>query len=253
MRDVDELMDQAYETLETLLPIRGETLRQALTRLNALPRGEVTRALRALLTQHELVFLIHILRVELDQNGWTTRYGEREEDVDNADTEPSNRAITVITTMLSRAVDAVGMSGWLTTSASNPFDAIDETLTLLRGEISNTLEGVHEATFISGVLADLLRYGNRLTNLPSGSQRLPHVESEEKRMWKEGKIVVVEDAPSPLLPMGLDTKDALATGRMAGRTHIKDLSGLVRKKTAADVGREIRRGLPQYVFERIRF
>jgi hypothetical protein len=262
MKDIDEMMDQAYETLDKLLPIRGETLRQALTKLNALPPVLVAQTLRRKLTQHELIFLIHILRVELDQGGWTTRYGDRE-DNDGAETteEPSNRAITVIANMLSCAVDAVGMSGWLATSASNPFDSIDETLTLLRGEISNTLEGVHEATFIYGVLSDFLRHHYKRQNsehaLPQPRKRgglnadAVEARKKEEALWKEGKTVIVEKAPPPHLPMGLGMEEQGV--KTSVDLHTRTLHGEVRKKRMADIGREIRRGLPQYVFERIRF
>jgi hypothetical protein len=253
MKDVDELMEQVYQNLDQMAPIRGETLRQALTRLNALPREDVTQTLRRMLTQHELVFLIHILRVELDQGGWTTRYLDRE-DFDTAE-EPSNTAITVIANMLSWTVDAVGMTGWLTTSASDPFDSIDETLNLLRGEISNTLEGVHEATFISSVLADFLRYSHRLgesSNELSNHRKSSTLEKDEE-MWKRGKTVIVEDAPSSHLPMGLGVGDEQGIRTVVAELEMRHISGLVQKKTGRDVGREIRRGLPAYVFERIRF
>jgi hypothetical protein len=257
MKDIDEMMDQAYETLDKLLPIRGETLRQALTKLNALPPVLVTQTLRAKLTQHELIFLIHILRVELDQGGWTTRYGDREDsDGAEASEEPSNRAITVIANMLGCAVDAVGMNGWLTASASDPFDSIDETLTVLRGEISNTLEGVHESTFIYGVLSDFLRHHHKRQSSEVGNSQ-PRKSSanlsaeQEQRLWKEGKTVVVEKRPPPHLPLGLGLEE------QGVKTSVdlveKRLYGEMRKKRMADVGREIRRGLPQYVFERIRF
>ena len=253
MMEVDAMIDEAYENLDNP-PIRGETLRQAFTRLNALPLNQVTRALRDKLTHHELIFLIHILRLELEQGGWTTRFGDREED---DEFEPSSSAITVVANILNCAVDAVGMSGWLTTSSAAPIDNIDATLTDLRGEISNTLEGVHESTFIAGVLAEFLRYYHRLdldpSKLSATTRKATNAEQDEKA-WKRGQTVVVEDEPSPQLPMGLVTDEAHGVRTtVGGGSIVKELNGVTRRRTAADVGREIRRALPPYVFERIRF
>jgi hypothetical protein len=253
MRDVDELMDQAYEQLDNVLPIRGETLRQSLTRLNNLPREQVVGTLRAMLTQHELIFLVHILRVELDSGGWTTRYADRGEDDGTED--PSNNAIVVITNVLSHAADAVGMSGWLATSASNPIDDIDETLRLLRGEISNTLEGIHEAAFVAGVLGDFLQYAHRAhsTSNELSDRRKSSTLEKDEEMWKRGKTVVVEEAPPSRLPMGLGLENEQGIRTAVAELETKSMSGLVRRKEARDIGRELRRGLPPYVFERIRF
>jgi hypothetical protein len=259
LQEVDELMEEAYENLEHP-PLRGETLRQAFTRLNALPQSLVTPTLRKHLTHHEIIFLIHILRIELDQGGWTTRYSERGEIID----EPSS-SITVVANALSRTVDAVGMQGWLTTSSSNPVDGIDQTMTLLRGEISNTLEGVHEATFIAGVLGDFLRYGHRLdadTSAKVAAYRkgAPTDEAaieptnEEKQLWAQGKTTVHDDVPDGKLPMALGADQSFGV-RTVPKDEKENLSshGQGRKRTRADVGREVRRGLPPYVFERIRF
>ena len=250
IHDLDEKLDEPEEEEDLL----SELLRQVFTRLNSLPRDEVTKVLRSRFTQHELIFSIHLLRKELDKCGWTTRYGDRADIED----EPSSGAINVIASMLCCAVDAVGMSGWLTASSTNPIDNIDETLTSMRGEISNTLEGVHESTFISGVLAEFLRYCHRLEKDPSkASTQWRKATSTEKdaELWKKGQTVVVEDAPSSALPMGLSTDDAHGVKTSLGKEAavVKGVNGVNKKKTAADLGREIRRGLPPYVFERIRF
>ncbi|KIV99483.1 uncharacterized protein PV09_08903 [Verruconis gallopava] len=254
MKDVDDMMDRAYETLDQLLPIRGEALRYALTKLSTFPASQVTLALRNYLTQHELIFLIHILRVELDQGGWTTRYTDREDnDGEESSEEPSNQAINVISAMLGCTVDAVGMSGWLTSSAAVPFDSIDETLTLLRGEISNTLEGVHEATFVNGVLSEFLRhhYKRKAYEHATPQNRKAVAAAKEEALWKAGKTVIVQEAPPPHLPMGLGLEEQGV--QMSVSLYTRTSYGEVKKKTMADVSREIRRNLPPYVFERIRF
>lgn len=248
MDDIDDMVEQARELLDEGLPIRGESLRQALTKLNLLSTTVITKHLRAKLSLHELVFLIHILRLDLEQGGWTSRYGGEEETdfLDIAD-EPSNRAITVLTNMMSCAVDALGMRGWVTASASQPIDSIDETLDLLRAEISATLEGVHEATFCHGVLADFLRHHYKRTKSFIGNGT--EVEMEER--WKAGKTVIVEKRPSAHLPVGLGVEELEIKQKV--ELEKRHLSGVTRIKRPGEIGKEIRRGLPVYVFERIRF
>ena len=120
--------------------------------------------------------------------------------------------------------------------------------------ISNTLEGVHEATFISGVLSDFLRYAQRVDASTKGAPQaaMSAAESEQKA-WKKGRTVVVQDEPSPQLPMGLELKQAQGIKTMVDETKVRTMSGLVVRKTAAEMGKEVRRKLPPYVFERIRF
>ncbi|KAF2667123.1 hypothetical protein BT63DRAFT_481566 [Microthyrium microscopicum] len=199
VEDALDDVDMALDALEEHHPMRGEALSRALTALNGHGGPAITNALRSALTQHELIFLVHILRIELAEGGWTSRYV----DSTSADEEkgPFDHSITVVARLLSCTVDAIGITGWLTTSATNPIDAVDDLLAQLRAEISAALEGTHEANFMCGMLGEFLRFGNRLAtssktnkkHITKGLQELPiglkMDEIEDKKIGPDGKAV----------------------------------------------------------------
>jgi hypothetical protein len=225
-------LDRAISTLERGLPIRGETLHLALTQLNAFPAPIIIDVMRSLLNQHEIIFLIHILRIELADGGWTSRYIDADplEYESDAVGEPSDGAITVISRLISCAIDAIGISGWLATSAIDPVDSVDELLVSLRAETSAALEGIHEATFMKGLLGEFLRYGHRKENeyKPTGANK-----------------PLLEVKTQTVLPLGLKVETPLT----AIRTNA---GGQIKVKSKRLLGLEISMKVPKYSFERIK-
>jgi hypothetical protein len=244
MEDLDNEIDYAIETLESGLPIRGESLRHALSKLNSFTSKDIVQSLRRNLSQHELVFLIHILRIELADGGWTSRYidvGPNASPYDSG--EPSDRAIGVIASILGSAVDAMGMSGWLSASASDPIDSVDELLLSLRAEISATLEGVHEATFLTGVLSEFLRYPYKRAKAGWVATRKPNQGAE--KALSQGKVWRVEKAEEPNLPMGLKVEAKIDDTYVRG-------GGAVVKLSRKEKGQAAHRAVGKYSFEKIR-
>ncbi|KAK4964848.1 hypothetical protein LTR28_003616, partial [Elasticomyces elasticus] len=85
-----------------LLEVRGQALHLVLTKLNAHPPGEIVKAFRDLLSQQELVFFIHLLRIELADGGWTSRYIDA--DIKRTDMgSPADQAISIISNLLNCA------------------------------------------------------------------------------------------------------------------------------------------------------
>ena len=232
---MDEV-DYALSTLETGLPIRTESMRLALSYVSTFPKSSITSTLRSILTQHELISLIHILRIQLADGGWTARYVDTGPEQLDSD-EPSNRAISVICNLLGCTVDAIGIGGWLMSTASDPLDAVDELLASLRGEITTALEGVHEATFMSGLLGEFMRYGwireqaEPVPDMVNGA-RLRKVQSEEK----------VDDK---ILPMGFKVE------KKPDKMRVRS-GGEVVKRSKRDIAREINMAVGKYSFEEIR-
>ena len=232
---MDEV-DYALSTLETGLPIRAESMRLALSYLSTFSKSSITATLRSILTQHELISFIHILRIQLADGGWTARYVDVDLEQLDSD-EPSNRAISVICNLLGCTVDAIGIGGWLMSTASDPLDAVDELLASLRGEIATALEGVHEATFMSGLLGEFMRYGwireqaEPMSDIVNGA-KFRKVQGDEN---PDGKI----------LPMGFKVeKKPEKTRVMSG--------GEVVKRSKRDIAREINMAVGKYSFEEIR-
>jgi hypothetical protein len=224
-------VDQALSTLEHGLPIRGETLQLALLQINSFPSTQITTAFRTILTQHEIVFLVHILRIELSDGGWTSKYIDA--GMISAEMgEPSDHAVSLIARLLSCAVDAIGTTGWLATTANNPTDSVDDLLVSLRAEISAALEGIHEATFLHGLLGEFLRYGAKLRT---------------SRRWGESKNIKIGKENAVELPLGLqmDGDKVTLTRTQAG--------GRVIQRSKRDVGHQISvHAVPKYSFEKIR-
>jgi hypothetical protein len=243
MEDLDNEIDYAIETLESGLPIRGESLRQAISKLNSFTSKDIIQTLRRNLSQHELVFLIHILRIELADGGWTSRYIDVGPDASYESGEPSDRAISIIAKILGCAVDALGMSGWLSASASDPIDSVDELLLSLRAEISATLEGVHEATFLTGVLSEFLRYPYKRAKAGWAATRKPNQGAE--KALSQGKVWRVEKAEEPSLPMGLKVEAKIDDTYVRG-------GGAIVKLSRKEKGQAAHRAVGKYSFEKIR-
>jgi hypothetical protein len=212
--------------------MRGAALQLIVSQLNSLPMHKITEGLRAALTQHEIVFLVHLLRMELSVGGWTSYYIQGE--IPAADGivngGPADRGITVIARLLSCAVDAIGLDGWLSSSANAPADSVDELLVSLRAEISAALEGINEATFMSGLLGEFLHYCSALAGEAQSGSYNP-IKTLQK--------------PVQELPMGLKVKEWESTTKLGP-------NGQVKIKSRREIGMEIRMKVPRYSFERIR-
>jgi hypothetical protein len=227
--DAVEDVDFVISTLEHGIPMRGEVLRTALTQLNAFSVSDIVDAFRASLNQHEIVRLMNILRLELEDSGWISRYI----DPDPTASEygiPSNHAITIISRVLSCAVDAIGLNGWLSTSASDPADSMDGLLIALRSEASIALEGIHEAMFMIGLLNQFLHYAYR---------------RKGAYQPKPGKPITIEQNPHRELPLGLKIENEISLTRVSA-------GGREQQRSKRDIGRQISMKVPKYSFERIR-
>lgn len=241
-------LDLALSTLHDGLIIRSQTLRPALTRLHSFPAPLITSTLRASLNHHEIIFLIHLLRLELKDGGWASRYffdsGRSTPDASAGD--PSDRAIVIIASLLSCALDAVGTAGWLT--AANNVDSVDSTEDVLHSlllETSAALEGIWEAGFMKGLLSDFLRYSRKSTE---GKQK-----PDNRKMRAQGKPELVhswqtkdvaQTVEQSMLPLGVS--------ELMGIEHKKvGIGGEIKKRSAREMGMMISKRVPKYSLERI--
>jgi hypothetical protein len=224
---VDDV-DFAISTLEHGIPMRGEALRTALTQLNSFPMSSIVDAFRTCLSQQEVVRLINILRLELEDSGWISRYIDP--DPTSADYGiPSNHAIIIISRILGCAVDAIGLNGWVSTFSHDSTDSMDDLLVALRAETSIALEGIHEATFMIGLLNQFMEYARR--------------KRKASRPRNLGPVQV-NKAPERELPLGLKIPGEIST-------TIGNANGKEVKRSIRDIGRQISMQVPKYSFERI--
>lgn len=243
-----DAIDFAIETLENGVLIRGQTLRPALIKLQSFPPARIVQSLRTMMDHHELIFLIQLLRIELQEGGWASRYFAQPTGEDFADTgNPSDRAISIIAGLLSCVLDAIGIGGWLTTGTAmtSTEKGLDDLVHQLHLESSAALEGIYEASFMKGLLAEFLRFCQRDANtekppnyfreqLMEKPFRVPRQDSEYEALQRR------------VLPLGLKPVD------VAQDKWKRDVGGQWKLKSSREIGLAISKQVPKYSIEKIR-
>ncbi|KAI7597383.1 hypothetical protein KC346_g14706 [Hortaea werneckii] len=205
-------LQSAVMAVSTGLEIRSETMRLVIRRLHAYPHGDISLCMRTMMRPEELLFFMKILRIELLEGGWPSRYidlGDKQEDVAGLDgtddaTGPSNQAIGTISDMMNCAVDAIGTSGWLIGQSSDVYGTA-ELIDALKSEVSAALEGLYEADTVGTFLRSMAGYERSLEKTWHGV---------EKRKRAKGEWVAEELEPEEaLLPMGCKAEPAVVRSR----------------------------------------
>ncbi|KAI9718102.1 MAG: hypothetical protein M1812_004360 [Candelaria pacifica] len=231
----------ALDTLEFGSAIREQTLTLALLRLNAKPTTEVTKALRSQLTIEEITVLIQILRKELAIGGWTSRYLDADPQDSQTGSEDTHedRSVGLIINLLNCAVDAINVPGW----TLNSLEENEDLIAMLKFEVSAALEGIEEATYLRGLLQEILRYNRTLeeaSSKPVGSGQGDKGEG----MSKPITLLLDGQKEKRLLPVGLKVE------RDVNRTKV-GAGGEVSRRSARDVGMLKSRMVGLYSRERI--
>ena len=227
-------LDLAVAALEHGGDIRERALTVALTRLHTFPPSSVVGGMRKMMTRAEIISVLHLLRIELAREGWLSRYIDSEMEVDE---ESSDQSIRLIGDLLNCSLDSIGAGGWMGgMSHSGHAGDAEELVTALQAEVSATLEGVEEATYLTGLLGEMLRYSQSV----AGSARA-------RKSQKDGPgpiIVQAEATDARLLPLGLKAEQEVSRTRIGA-------GGEIQKRTARDVGRIKSMRVPKYSLERI--
>ena len=212
---VEKLEEEAEEDLERAeyqlgsgSGVRGEALSVALSKLNKHPSHTVVHALQTTFTSQEVVCLIYLLRFELARGAWTTKYFDVDQsDMVDEDLEVQDSSITLISSLLSNCVDAVGAGGWLYGEArlvdGDPFEA-EELIASLKLEVSAALEGIEEAVYLKGLTSQMILYGNAV------QKGLPD-ESENPQKKRKIKPITLPSVDKDLttLPIGLKAEQQI--------------------------------------------
>lgn len=196
------------------LSSRERGLTVALGMLAACPATETVRAIQRLFEPEETLSLIHVLRVELVQGGWTTRYLDAARvEGDDEPEPPPDGSIRLIADLLSRCIDSVGPGGWMVNDAilAKSGDNMDSTdfLAALKLEVSAALEGIQEAAYLRGILAEAVKYGVNVQKSLSGQRPQSRDGQNEP--------TTIRHAQSRVLPLGLGVKSKVS--------HEKVISG----------------------------
>jgi hypothetical protein len=152
-------VDHALTVLDNGVSIRSNTLRPALTRLHTFPAPLISATLRAILPRRDLEGLIRLLHSELKNGGWSSQYDFVDPEA-TTDDSPDDHAVTIIASLLSSVLDAIGAGAWLaavgTPSAAD--DAGKDIIDSLHADCSEALNGFWEARYMRGLLGEFLRY-----------------------------------------------------------------------------------------------
>ena len=227
--------------------IAHELLHQTLTRLSLHSSKDITRGLRTTLSPTVLLELIDHLRISLASAGWLTPYTESPPSLfPNASTNTGphgnndNTQISKIAKLLNCLLDAIGSGGWLLgSSMDDEMSETADTITYMKAEISAALEGVEEATYLRGMLGELLLYA------------MSYETSQDKRVAeKAGQRTITSITPPEIGGSGSALPLGMKANQGAGTTKV-GAGGELLKRSMRDIGRLKDRQVPKYSFERI--
>ena len=221
--------------------VTARILTTASIKLHGFSSREVSDALRGVLSKAEIRLLVDMLRVQLARYGWLTPYVE-EGFHTTVQPRPKDNQICVVAHLLSCAVDSIGTGGWIMgSSIADDLTEIAETIAYMKAEISAALEGIEEATYLKGMLGEMLLCGKSFTKQPKAVKQRTSKEMNERT--RTG-IISVDDEEDHTLPLG---------GKLArGISEYKvGAGGELIRRSARDIGRLKNRNVPKYSFERI--
>ena len=216
-------------------------LTTASNKLYGLSSREVSNALQNILSKAELRSLVDMLRVQMARYGWLTPYIEEGFNT-TVQPQPGDKQICVVAHLLSCAVDSIGTGGWIMgSSIADDLADIAETIAYMKAEISAALEGIEEATYLKGMLGEMLLCGKSAKKQPRAvKQRTSKDLSERTRTG----IISVDDEEDHTLPLGVKLSQGISEYKVGA-------GGELIKRSTRDIGRLKHRDVPKYSFERI--
>lgn len=233
-------VDHALTVLDNGITLRSNTLRPALTRLHTFPAPLISSTLRSVLPRRDLESLIRLLHFELKNGGWSSQYDFiPSSDTDAPDDSPDDHAVTIIASLLSSTLDAIGAGAWL--AGVRNADASDDgkdIIDALHADTSEALNGFWEARYMRGLLGEFLRYAS---NLPKSNK--PSVKSLENQS-KPFEMPGVKEDDLPMLPLG-------GKGDMGIEKTKQGKGGKREERSKREIGMLISKKVPKYSFERI--
>ncbi|KAL8687265.1 MAG: hypothetical protein Q9218_006512 [Villophora microphyllina] len=202
-----------------------------IARCDACPPSLVTKALKSELSKSELRNVIDLLRMKLAQNGWLSPYTDNGYTPDPPRRHNDNQ-VSMIGKLLNCAVDSLGTGGWLlNNSVADDSAEAKETISYMKAEISAALEGIEEATYLQGMLGEILMCGKSALHSSTSRPPLAGVDWEDQ-----------ERIP---LPLGLKLDQGITMTKVGA-------GGELQRRSRRDIGKLKSRKVPKYSFERIR-
>lgn len=240
---VAKALNLAEQYLGDNSSIRGRTLSLALAKLHACSESAVISGLRSIFSSAEIISLIYLLRFELARGAWTSRYLDTYESGGIEDESGQDNTILLVSGLLNCCIDAIGAGGWLSEDSmlvSGDHFESEELIASLKLEVSAALEGVEEASYLKGLIAEMVRYGEGVQRgLP------PSRKSDSSKRWDAKPIVLPQVGyETRLLPIGLKSEQQVSRYRVGA-------GGEIQQRTMRDIGRLKSRKVGKYSRERI--
>ena len=225
--------------------LRHRILTLTLKRLHACPSPSISRSLKHHLPPSQLRLLIDILRLSIARDGWLSPYDDNTIISPPANHDDNNQ-LTHITYLFTSVIDAIGTAGWLlgTSSLTENLTETSDTISYMKAEISAALEGIEEATYLRGMLGEMLLCGKDalLRSETTIIGRTDHAAAAGP--IKPVTIALDNEAEERLLPLGLKPAPVVSKTRIAA-------GGEVVQRSKRDIGRLKSRMVGKYSFERI--
>ena len=214
-----------------------------LRRLQVYPSNTLTQALRQTFSRSQLRCLVDLFRMEVARNGWLSFYQDNLGILKSTNTEDGQ--VTLISHVLNSVLDTLGPTGWIL--GSSVIEDVTETIEMisyLKAEVSAALEGIEEATYLKGVLGEMLLCGKHVL-APASKKALTYRNSQRAVSQPiKPMTIALQDDQSSVLPLGLKPEPVISTLKVGA-------GGEVMRRSKRDIGRLKSKAVGKYTFERI--
>lgn len=244
-KDLDQGLLAADEDIPMDLPTQDGNfthalLESVLSRLNTISAYKLTRALKSELSTQELRSFVDLLRIELARGRWLSPYVEdRLEPAKDAQTD--NGQVCVIANLLNCAIDSLGAGGWIYGASIDPSETAD-TIAFMKAEISAALGGIEEATYLKGMLGEILLYGK--TSPSARAERHGTFRPTQPPLQIQSVFMAESGPLRSALPFGLKTEERILPKKAVAGGELVD-------RSKRDISRLRSRMVGKYTFDRI--
>lgn len=238
-------LDRADEDIPTNPHTQGGKiahvlLETVLLRLNTISASKLTRALKSQLSTQELRSFVDLLRMELARGRWLSPYIEdRLEPAE--DTHTDNGQVCVIANLLNCAIDSLGAGGWIH-GAFIDLSQTADTVAYMKAEISAALGGIEEATYLKGMLGEILLYGK--TSPSARAERHSTLRPNQQPLQIQSILMAEAGQERSTLPLGLKAEQRILTKRVVAGGELID-------RSKRDISRLRSRMVGKYTLDRI--
>lgn len=212
-----------------------------LARLNAFHDSQVSQTLRQHLSKDTLISLVHLLRMELARSGWLSHYTD-DQYAPVASMGQAEDHLCIIAKILNCVIDAIGTGGWIVGNASaDNLMETEDTITYMKAEISAALEGIEEATYMKGLLGEILLFGKSVSTQPK-TLKIPDASQAPHKV--KPITIPFGSIQDNYLPLGLKAPQGISQTKVGA-------GGEIQPRSKRDIGRLRSKMVGKYSFERI--